>query len=82
MASFEDTILIRSGHGSWCDKRIWCSSMVREIAGYLHGLMVKLRECGRSDMTPQPRRALIGRDRIEGEGESEKQTLEETEGGN
>jgi hypothetical protein len=56
--------------------------MEKEIAGYLHRLMAKLRECGRSDMIPEPREALIGRDRIEGKGKLEKQTLEENEGGN
>jgi hypothetical protein len=43
----------------------------KEIAGYFLRLMVKLRERGRNDMIPEPTRALIGCDKIEGEGESE-----------
>jgi hypothetical protein len=45
--------------------------MAKEIAGYLHRRMANLRECGRSDMIAEPRIAWIGRDIVEGEGESE-----------
>jgi hypothetical protein len=45
--------------------------MAKEVAGYLHGRMANLRECGRSDMIAEPRKAWIGRDIVEGEGESE-----------